>query len=237
MRYYFYKGPINLKSKFPDLVANSTFVYPVEEVTYYILYRGEKAQVIEYGGQGTLSSWHSVDEDKGVDAFIQRERPKIFYTTTVSDHQWTPTIKVREENEWLSIMVDKGKIIGSYDGNVRTDSLERKFSSESFINISPEYQGKGLCREFALFTYERLLSVYQVDYIALVVASMIGAGACRCYMRAAKDLGLYTYASTTLGKGEAYVYREVEDCDRQDLDFLIFSFLPSMDDVMAESIG
>ncbi|QIN54270.1 acyl-CoA N-acetyltransferase [Cedratvirus kamchatka] len=230
MRYYFYKGPINLKERYPELVTSSTFIYPVEEVTYYVLYQGKREGVVKYEGR-----WHSVNGNEDVDALIQRERPKVFYMTMVSDNMWKPTTKIKEK-QWLSIMVDKGKIIGSYDGYVHTDSLGRRFSSESFISISPQYQGKGLCREFALFTYERLLSVCNVDYIALVVASTIGAGACRCYMRAAKDLGLYTFASTTLGKAKTYLYREVEDCSLQDLDFLVFSFLPAMDDVMTESI-
>nr|WIL03189.1 hypothetical protein Cbor_148 [Cedratvirus borely] len=234
MRYYFYKGPVNLKERYPELVSNSTYYYPVEEVTHYVLYQGQREQVVEYRGQ----AWYSVNGNEEVDTFVQRERPQVFTTTVISDQQWKPTLKVGG-NEWLSIMVDKGKIIGSYDGHVYKDSLGRKFSSESFISISPEHQGRGLCREFALFTYERLLSVFNLEYITLVVASMIGAGACRCYVRAAKDIGLYTYGRTSYGghQGERdeYLYIEVQDCASGDLDFLIFTFAPGVDETMIQT--
>lgn len=227
MRYYFYKGPVNLEERFPDLVNNSPYMYPVTETSYYILYPGsqglERAEVVLTNDD----IWEPMMIDRKVDEYIQRNQPEVFTEENVLQQTWFPTSEVEGPDSWLSIMVEGGKIIGSYAGHVRSDELGRRFSKGSFITISPEYQGRGLCREFATFTYERLLSVYLVDYIIIFVASTIGAGACRCYIRAAKDLGLYVF-----GKGEEYTHVEPEDCQTYDLYSLIFSFSPVLDEVM-----
>ncbi|SPN79375.1 Acyl-CoA N-acyltransferase [Brazilian cedratvirus IHUMI] len=223
MRYYFYKGPVNLEERFPDLVKNSFYRYPVTEIAYYVnLPGGDKVEVLDVGG-----GWQSLLMDKDTDSYIQRNRPEVFTEERIMEESWLPTSEVEGDGSWLSILVEGGKIIGSYAGHVYIDELGRRFSKGSFITISPEYQGRGLCREFATFTYERLLSVYQVDYIAIFVASTIGAGACRCYIRAAQDLGLYVF-----GKGENYIIAKPEDCQTRDLDSLIFSIFPILDEVM-----
>lgn len=226
MRYYFYKGPVNLEERFPDLFNNSFYSHPVTETTYYILYPGaqgtRKVEVIRIE-----EKWESMIMDREVDAYIQRNQPDVFSEQRILEESWIPTPEVEGIDSWLSIMVEGGKIIGSYTGDVYMDKLGRRFSKDSFITISPEYHGRGLCREFATFTYERLLSVYRVDYIIIFVASTIGAGACRCYIRAAKDLGLYVF-----GKGEEYAYAEPEDCQLRDLESLIFSISPVLDEIM-----
>ncbi|SHO33206.1 Acyl-CoA N-acyltransferase [Cedratvirus A11] len=234
MRYYFYKGPVNLKKNFPDLVNNSFYSRPVTETFYYILYPSPqgitKVEVGDYG-----KGWQSAIVDREVDSYIERTNPQAFLGEKVYEESWVPDHKTKGDDGWLSIMVQEGKIIGSYVGRVYTDDLGRKFSRKSFITISPEYEGRGLCREFATFTYERLLSVYKVDYIVILVASTIRAGACRCYVRAAKDLGLYVFGksppSDTSGRQE-YVYAEPEDCQLYDLESLIFTIHPVLDEVM-----
>nr|WIL04645.1 acyl-CoA N-acetyltransferase [Cedratvirus duvanny] len=226
MHYEFFVGPIDLEERYPELVSNSTYLYPERMTTHYIIYNGQRARVESYRGK-----WYSADLNDEINAFIKRERPKLFSEDYVVQGKWSPTVK-RGEGSWLSIMVHDNKIIGSYEGRVLEDELGRGFSLDSYITISPEYQGRGLCREFVAFTYERLLSVYKVDYIIITVSSKIGAGACRCYVRAAKDLGLYTYGSRS--QEHEYLYREVEDCNLGDLEFLVFSLLPGVDQVMTE---
>ncbi|SOB74366.1 hypothetical protein BQ9231_00483 [Cedratvirus lausannensis] len=227
MRYEFFVGPIDLEERYPELVSNSTYLYPEKITNYYIIYNGQRARVESYRGK-----WYSADLNDEVNAFIKRERPKVFSVDYIVQGKWSPTVKMGTKGNWLSVMIDQNKIIGFYEGHVLEDELERKLSLQSYISISPEYQGKGLCREFATFTYERLLSVYKVDYIIITVASTLGSGACRCYVRAAKDLGLYTFGSRS--QEHEYLYREVEDCNLGDLEFLVFSLLPGVDQVMTE---
>lgn len=224
MRYYFYKGPVNLDERFPELVRDSFYSYPVTETTFYINLPGlDRVDVIRRG-----EAWESMLANREIDLYIQENQPEVFSEQRTSEQNWIPTSEAEGLGSWLSILVEKGKIIGSYAGYVYTDRLGRRYSSNSYITISPEYQGRGLCREFATFTYERLLSVFEADYIVVFVASMIGAGACRCYVRAAQDLGLYVF-----GKGEQdYALVEPEDCQSQDLDSLIFSISPILDEVM-----
>ncbi|SHO33205.1 Acyl-CoA N-acyltransferase [Cedratvirus A11] len=178
MRHEFFVGPVNLEERYPELVSNSTYFYPEKITNYYIIYNGQRARVESYRGK-----WYSADLNEEVNAFIKRERPKLSSVDYIVQGKWSPTVE-KGEGSWLSIMVHDNKIIGSYEGRVLEDELGRGFSLDSYISISPEYQGKGLCREFATFTYERLLSVFQVDYIIITVASTLGAGACRCYVRA-----------------------------------------------------
>ena len=95
MRYYFYKGPVNLKNKFPD----STFTYPLVVTNHYILYNGQDVEVMEYADHG----WRAMDLDPRVDSYIQRKRPEIISIYTISQGQRVPTTKVGSD-AWLSIM-------------------------------------------------------------------------------------------------------------------------------------
>ncbi|SPN79061.1 Acyl-CoA N-acetyltransferase, partial [Cedratvirus Zaza IHUMI] len=73
------------------------------------------------------------------------------------------------------------------------------------------------------------------------LVSALPTGACRCYIRAAKDLGLYAFRSELAQTFGAFAWdmegryeiREVEDCN-QGLDSLIFTFLPRVDGSMIE---
>lgn len=227
MHYEFFVGPVNLEERYPELVSNSTYLYPEKITNYYIIYKGQRTRVESYRGK-----WYSADLNGEITAFLNRERPELFSVDYIVQGKWSPTVKMETKGNWLSIMIDQNKIIGFYEGHVLEDELGRKLSLQSYISISPEYQGKGLCREFATFTYERLLSIFQVNYIIITVASTLGAGACRCYVRAAKDLALYTFGSRS--QEHEYLYREVEDCNLGDLEFLVFSLSPGVDQVMTE---
>ncbi|SPN79067.1 Acyl-CoA N-acetyltransferase [Cedratvirus Zaza IHUMI] len=227
MRYYFYKGPVNLKERFPDLVNNSFYTHLVTETSYYVNLPGVgKVDVFRME-----ETWKSTSVNREVDEYIQENQPQVFSEERVFEESWVPNFKAKD-NGWLSIMVEKGKIIGSYAGRLYTDKLGRRYSAQSFITISPEYHGTGLCREFATFTYERLLSIYQVDYIAIFVSSTIGAGACRCYIRAAKDLDLYVFGA--FDHPNTFLIREIEDCNKGNLEELIFTFLPTIDENMLD---
>ena len=225
MRYEFFVGPIDLRQRFPELVANSTYSFPLELIDYYVVYQGQRVRVFGYGER-----WHSASKE--VNSFIDRERPEIISVNRVVQGKWQPTT---ETDGWISIMVEGNKIIGSYSGKIYMDQLDRKYSSNSSIDISPEYRGRGLCKEFAFFTYRGLVNLLHTDYILIRVNSTIGAGACRCYIRAAKDLGLNTFGS----RSEEYEYprRQVKDCSLDDLDFLIFTTSEEADEIMTASFN
>ncbi|SPN79373.1 Hypothetical protein BRZCDTV_303 [Brazilian cedratvirus IHUMI] len=222
MHYEFFVGPIDLRQRFPELVANSTYLFPLTFTDYYVMYQGRRTQVYNYGER-----WYSASKE--VNAFMDNERPEIISVDRVVQGKWEPNT---ETNGWISIMVEENKIIGSYYGGIYVDQLGRNYSSNSSIDISPEYRGRGLCREFAFFTYQHLVDLFHMDYILVRVDSTIGAGACRCYVRAAKDLGLRTFGS--LSEEHEYLYREVQDCNLGDLKFLIFTTL-KVDEVMTSA--
>lgn len=169
MHYEFFVGPIDLKKRFPELVANSTYFFSLRLTDYYVVYQGQRVQVYNYGER-----WYSANKE--VNVFIDRERPEIISVDRVVQGKWEPTT---ETNGWICIMVEGNKIIGSYSGGIYTDQLGRYYSSGSSINISPEYRGRGLCKRFSSSAYKRLINLLHVDYILIRVSSTIGAGACR----------------------------------------------------------
>jgi hypothetical protein len=170
MRYEFFIGPVDLKQRFPELVANSTYLFPLELIDYYVVYQGQRVRVF-----GHDERWYSASKE--VNSFIDRERPEIISVNRVVQGTWKPTTKT---DGWISIMVEGNKIIGSYYGEIHMDQLGRKYNSNSSINISPEYRGRGLCKEFAFFTYQGLVNLLHTDYILIRVNSTIGAVVDKC---------------------------------------------------------
>lgn len=235
MHYEFFVGPVNLEEIYPGVVERSSFSYTEEEEKYYIIHRGEEIQVepLDIG-------WRSVDYDPEVERYIGSFQPNLLYRSTLPvmvrrvgvEHIWKPYHLLWEENEWLSLLIEGEKIIGFYRGETYNDDLGRKYSTHSYITISPQQRGRGLCEDFARFTYDKLFSLMEVEYISIIVASKIKTGACRCYMRAAKSLGLNTFAE--FAYNGVYRLRKVEDCNQGGLSQLIFTFLPRVDEVMIE---
>lgn len=144
---------------------------------------------------------------------------------------WEPPAPVWQINEWLSVIIDGDRVVGFYTGEIHKDSLGRRFSMRSNIEISPEKRGRGLCKEFAQFTYASILKL-SVSYICINIGSLLETGACRCYMRAAQSLGLNTFASQSRKTG--YQLRPVEDCNLGGLDYLIFTPLARLDQTMID---
>ncbi|SPN79360.1 Hypothetical protein BRZCDTV_296 [Brazilian cedratvirus IHUMI] len=228
MRYEFFTGPFHLRDK--ELIARSEYIHPEQMTNYYIFREGRREEVSYYDGR-----WHSWRLDRDVDSFIEKENPKVFSVTSMVQAKWKPVTNLEKNNSWLSIMVDNRKIVGFYQGYIAEDEKGRRVSYRSYISISPEYQGRGLCRELASFTYEKLLYTLRVDYIIITVSSKLSSGACRCYVKAAKDLTLNTFGSRE--EEYDYQYREVEDCNLGDLKFLIFTFSEDIDEIMVSFFG
>lgn len=97
------------------------------------------------------------------------------------------------DNQWLALMADRNVIVGFYYGEVYTDIMGRLYSKNSYINIRPEYRGKGLCEKLAKYAYNQVYNVFGVDYMTILVASKIRSGACRCYVKSALFLNFDVY--------------------------------------------
>lgn len=221
MRYEFFIGPLNLEEIYPGIVERSSFFYTEDYYVYYALRNGKEVRVLPHG-----TGWKILGREEYLD-----EHEPVQSRKMLIEHVWEPP-GILNQGEWLSLLIEGDKIIGSYIGEVNKDSLGRRHSIHSSIKINPQYQGRGLCRGFAQFSYGKLLSEFAVDYICIAVVSTFEEGACRCYIRAAKNLGLYTFGS--LGGEENYLYREIEDCNLGFLDDLIFTVAPELDEVMIE---
>lgn len=89
---------------------------------------------------------------------------------------------------WISYILDGDMIVGYYHGHVRHDSLKRPYNETSHIVIRPDYQGRGLCRNFSKYTYDQIVQLY--------VWSKVPIYACRCYVQAALELGFRVYLGT-----------------------------------------
>ncbi|QIN54269.1 putative acyl-CoA N-acyltransferase [Cedratvirus kamchatka] len=177
--------------------------------------------------------WRPVSRDEEVHRYVQEHTLPILSKTTIIQNFWQPYNEPQGEDDWISFLFDQNRIIGYYKGTVYLDALGRRFSTDSYISISPEYQGRGLCKGLAQFSYDKLVTLLQVDYIVITVASVIESGACRCYVRAAKDLGLRTFGSFANSYAD-YKFIEIVDCNVIGLDHLIFSFTP-LDEIMVST--
>ncbi|GAG81265.1 unnamed protein product [marine sediment metagenome] len=101
-------------------------------------------------------------------------------------------------NVWFSLLFfesdfDSTKLIGFYYG-----TKHENISKDSYIELSQGFRGKslrkrdirlakGLCREFAGFTFKQIITQLEVDVIRLNNAA--GIPGCLCYTRAAIDYG------------------------------------------------
>lgn len=228
MHYEFFSGKFDLEEVYPGLFQRSIHAYTEEEVTNYIRYKGRDITV--FPGSSGL---RPLSVDKEVHRYIRESTPPVLSKTRVIKNFWQPYAEPQEEDDWICFLFDRNRIVGYYKGSVYLDELERRFSADSYISISPEYQGRGLCKGLAQFTYDKLVTLLQAEYIVITVASTLGAGACRCYVRAAKDLGLRTYGSV-VNYYPDYKFVEIVDCNVPDLDHLIFSFAP-LDEIMVST--
>jgi hypothetical protein len=235
MHYEFFVGPVNLEEVYPGIVERSAYFYTEEEDMYYILYKRREVQVVPFS-----VGWRTLDYDQEIEEYIRRFQPDLRFRSTLPvlsrkvkvERTWKPYHILWQDHEWLSLLMEEERIIGFYRGESYEDDLERRYSTHSNIQVSPEFRGRGLCKNFAQFTYDKLLTELSISYISINVASTLPTGACRCYVRAAKDLGLYTFGA--FAWEDEYLLREVEDCNLGDLDFLIFTFLPGVDETMIE---
>lgn len=82
-------------------------------------------------------------------------------------------------------MIDNNRIVGYYKGLIKNDKFGRFFSTGSYIDIHPDYRGKGLCVPFTEFTYRKLVEVYKVSYININIKSDNNVSACKCYFQGA----------------------------------------------------
>nr|WIL03263.1 hypothetical protein Cbor_146 [Cedratvirus borely] len=230
MHYEFFTGRFDLEKVYPGLEDRSVYEYTEPKTLFYVIYRGREIPVLQ-----REEGWYPVERNGKVQRYLSQSKPEILSREKTVSYVWDVDVYLERDNEWLSLLMHEDKVIGYYKGIFLVDKRGKRFSTNSFITISPEYQGRGLCKGLASFTYERLVNILSIDYIVITISSSIGAGACRCYIRAAKDLGLYTFGSFSYTSG--YSLRDVNDCNLQGLDYLIFSVEPSVDRVVTERTG
>nr|WIL05276.1 hypothetical protein pmam_237 [Pithovirus mammoth] len=228
MEFLFFEGPTNVRELFPELVENSYLNYPEIVRENFVILNGERILVDFYKHVG----WSAKEI-----AYTDSRREEILSRTSLSpsnplslpvqveevekERIWRPVEELLEEDQWLALMVDDEVIVGFYFGEVFLDNLGRKYSTHSYLNIRPDYRGRGLCRPFAQFAYNNATRNLQVIYFCITVATSETAGVCRCYIRAALNLGYQTYGDF----GEFYPefeQIEVENCNSGKMKFLIF---------------
>ena len=245
MRYYFYLG--NSEEREELINKHKVDCPPVyqEKATHtYVTFRGKEVEVVRSVGR-----WIVLDSYDAALLRYLNYNPTLRIVQSMEDREWEP-VTYTDEDSWSCFMVDQNNIVGFYTGSIEEDSLGRKYTSNSFVGIRPDYRGRGLCRELARFTYDNLIKQVGVGYIVTKVDSNIGAGASRSYMRAAKDLGLstYGYCSDQGDEDENLLFgcyqalEESEDCDRGKNRFSLPSYLDNLvfstyelDKVMVES--
>nr|WIL02739.1 hypothetical protein Cbor_147 [Cedratvirus borely] len=137
MHYKFFTGPLDLEKVYPGLFQRSIYFYNVQEEYNYIRYKGREIVVVKHDDLG----WLCVSCNEEVQEYVQSFQPStlpVFTRKVNREDVWRPFFEPEEEGDWLSLLFDQGKIIGFYKGSIYLDNLGRKFSSHSFINISPQ---------------------------------------------------------------------------------------------------
>lgn len=94
--------------------------------------------------------------------------------------------------DYIAFMIYEGKIIGYYRGALAI-SKGRLCSKDSFIEIRSDFQGKGLCKPLASFTYCSLSDKLGVKCIKIWIATLNPNSACYCYIEAAEKCGYRTF--------------------------------------------
>nr|WIL03584.1 hypothetical protein Cplu_143 [Cedratvirus plubellavi] len=134
MHYEFFTGPLDLEKVYPGLFQRSIYFYNVQEEYNYIKYKGREIVVVKHDDLG----WLCVSCNEEVQEYVQNSQPSVLTRKVNREDVWRPYAEPGGEGDWLSLLFDQGKIIGFYKGSIYLDNLGRRFSSHSFINISPQ---------------------------------------------------------------------------------------------------
>ncbi len=121
----------------------------------------------------------------------------------ISRIEWQPRITKEygsENGVWLSFLIDveRNAVVGTYSGFVEVDGRGYRYSRGSFIELHPDYRGRGLCRDFARYSYSEAAVLYDISYFKIKVGAIEQVGACRCYTQAAMDIGFSVYLDSSL---------------------------------------
>lgn len=241
MEYAFFTGPVNIEAIYPGIEKRSSLIYTRDKISFFVNYRGQEFKVVKNGMGGfyvASSPFLSYDDILLLEHRISNGSLPVQEKIKTLEYLWSPEVNLTEENSWLSLILHQGQIVGYYFGFIQEDDLGRLYSSHSYISIRPDYQGRGLCKDFSKYTYGKIYEVFDVDYIYLSVAAERKAGACRCYIRAGKELGFRTYGSFE-EYGDIvpdYKIRKVSDCNAGNLIYLIFTTKGEIDNIMIESV-
>nr|WIL04640.1 hypothetical protein Cduv_160 [Cedratvirus duvanny] len=183
--YCFFQGPIDLYQRFNFV----PYEYSVTKVSYFVNYKGRKINLSSslYVKSDNMLSYDDILEIE--EAIKQRELTIMKEEKSKFAHWSVPSFVDKEH--WLSLLFsEEGEILAYYKGRIE-ERTSGTYSTSSFISIRPDQRGKGLCTEFATFTFSNLGKV--VDKIELVNGATNSQAACACYTAAGLALGYEVY--------------------------------------------
>jgi len=216
--FVFFHDIDRLPSKYETLLENSDYEYSVTTEYKFILIEGrripvmgetgsyyiDKDDVAEYLRETNQKSDKQSIRDRfnSITKDINNKSIPVITQENATTEIWKPKSPPLGQNTWVSLMVDKSlnKIIGTYKGAFYEDSKHRRYSGKQYLEISPQYRGKGLCTNFAKYTYDQLGNTQGENaplaaYLCLVIGASEKVAACRCYTAAALSLGFTVYST------------------------------------------
>lgn len=222
IQFAFFIGPFLLN---PEIVERSKYTRTTFKDKNYVIYEQNKIPIIGYRFPSYIPLDIANDILTRIQMPVSNNMHLPIYTEKVAvEDSWKPPSKLDYSDEWLSLMIDTDKqiIIGYYLGRVYEDNFNRLYSGNSYINIRPDYKGKGLCKYFAQYTYSMIAQVMKVSYICInIVVPENISGVCRCYIQAGLNLGYVVYGSRRSEYGK-YETLNINSCDMSEIKYLIF---------------
>ncbi|AHH01711.1 hypothetical protein pv_144 [Pithovirus sibericum] len=197
--FLFLKGPVDIRQLYPEMVKASPLVYSEPSEINFVIFRGNKIKVSYWEEIGWRTSEIVYTDPISKEILFRTNLPEtdVLFLPVLTEFVereklWSPEETIQND-EWMALMVTHNIIVGYYRGFIFCDEFGRDYSSFSFLNIRPDYRGRGLCRPFAQFAYGALTEKFRVNYICLTIATQHEIGVCKCYVRAAKNLGFRVY--------------------------------------------
>lgn len=216
-RFVFFEGDPNYELEL--LLRDSAKRISFEEDGLFITFGGIPIQLMDITGfrdyeiePGSLEMYLTTNvpnyaqkspQERRVDQKLATEQilsaakrnPSGIYTKRYKKNVYfDPEPLYKGENAWVGLLIDTNinKVVGIYQGEYETSfpSLDI-YSANSFIEIRPDYRGRGLCIPFAALTYETVMK--RAKSINIVNASRPRSKGCSCYVRAAEEIGATTY--------------------------------------------
>lgn len=132
MEYHFYLGESEERER---LIGGSGSLPAYQErvTRIYTTFREKEIEIVR-----SLGKWLVLGPYDGSLLRHLNRNPVLKIVEEIENKIWEPTTYT-DENSWSCFMVDKGEIVGFYVGNLEEDSLGRKYSTNSFVSIRPDY--------------------------------------------------------------------------------------------------